>query len=809
MTFIAIAYVRHRIHWLSLLLVVHLVALGLLRLVKHLQWRRVALDQVNLVTIASLLLLLAAHFLPCVQMGVQCSIDPSVVGAAASLLAAVVCAMFTPREWVPPKIEHHNDTPDFELPSEPTPEESCSWINYYCTYNWLTPIIWKGTTGKLDLSSIPKLPWYDEPLHLLRKIQDARSISKTTLWTTLRFQRAELLLMSLWIGGSYIVENVAPFAMFRLLQYLDAPAEALYRPWVWLLLMFAGPVCRSVLFQQYIFTSTRLIVRIKTAMTQELYHKALQSMELEDDPFQTTSDESKSGDDGDRAQKSTSAGRLANLMAADVDAIFRARDMVIALVGVPSGTVVSLVGLYKMLGWASLVGIFVLLLTVPVSAWLGKLMYGTQKRVRKAQDSRISLVTEYLASIRAIKYFAWETPIADKLIAARSVEQKELWGLAILQASINEVSHVIPYLALLVLFGLHVGLDKKPLEASTAFTTLFLVKNVRRNIMMASMVSRSFAGALVAFDRLDRYFASTVPLARYPVGPLRIERGYFRRSKKATFRLRDISLDFVEGGLNVVTGQSGCGKSTLLLAILGETYLEGGSVTVPRDVAFASQSAWLQNQTLRDNILFGSPMEETRYDRLLTACCLREDLCELPLGDQTVVGENGTSLSGGQKARVALARALYSKAPLLLLDDVFAALDAKTSAGVWKHCFCGELLRGRTTVLVTQVPWISAQADLSIVLDNGQVERAEPNIGIVRRPIKVANIFGGDDDDDGTERRAQSTAEPQLQLNDHGVKDTNKVAQDAVDQEMKGTSKAGRLGSRRTNSPRPSQRDNC
>ncbi|EQL02135.1 ABC transporter, transmembrane domain, type 1 [Ophiocordyceps sinensis CO18] len=786
LSFLAIAYERGRTHWLGLALLAYSFALGLLRLVKDIHWRQGTLRQVNFITFASLAMLAAAYFLPCVQTGAQCAIDPGIVGAAASLLAALALAIFTPREWVPPQIDGLDDIPGFEPPTEPTPEEQCSWANYYCTYDWLTPMIWKGTRGKLDMSGIPKLAWYDEPLYLLHKIQAARSISKTTLWTTLRFQRAELLLMSLWIGCSCAVENVAPFAMFRLLQYLDAPVDAVYRPWVWLALMFSGPVCRSVLFQQYIFTSTRLIVRIKSAMTQELYHKALQSMELEDDPFQPSSDDSNLGDDQDKAQKSTSAGRLANLMAADVDAIFRARDMIIVLVGVPSGTLISLIGLYKMLGWSSLVGIFVLSLAVPVSAWFGKMMYGTQKRIRKAQDARISLVTEYLASIRAIKYFAWEASITDKLVAARAVEQKGLWGLAVLQVIINEISHIFPYLTLLVLFGLHVGLDKKPLEASTAFTTLYLVKNIRRNIMMASMFSRSFAGALVAFGRLDRYFESTVPLVKYPAGPLRIQRGYFRRSNKATFCLQDISLDF----------------STLLFAILGETYLESGSVMAPEDIAFASQSAWLQNETIRDNILFGSPMEEARYSRVLAACCLPEDLRELPLRDRTVVGEDGTSLSGGQKARVALARALYSKAPLLLLDDVFSALDAKTSAGVWRRCFCGDLLRGRTTVLVTQIPWISAQADLSIVLDNGQVKSVEPNIGVVRRPIKIADVLGGDHDDadDDNRREGDSVLEPELRPNGDGLNDTNKVARevavrnDAVEEETRATAKAGRLG---------------
>ncbi|PNY30047.1 ATP-binding cassette transporter abc4 [Tolypocladium capitatum] len=807
LAFVAVAYVQGRAHWLDVVLLAYVLVLGLTRLVNHLRWRHAALHQVNLVTAAVLAVLLASQFLPCIQIDGHCAQDAGVIGGAASLAAATVVAASTPREWVPPRTGY--DVPGLEVPREPAPEETCSWINYYCTYEWFTHVIWKGTMGRLDMSGIPKLAWYDEPLYLLRKIQTARSVSKTTLCTALRFQRVELLLMALWIGTGYVVENVAPFAMFNLLAYLDSPDDAVYRPWLWLLLMFSGPLCRSVLYQQYIFTSTRLIVRIKSAMTQELYHRALGSMELEQDPFGSAGDRPKSDKDGDETQRSTSAGRLANLMAADVDAIFRARDVMMVLVGVPSGTVISLIGLYRMLGWASIVGTAILILATPVSVWLAKLMYGTQKRVRKAQDARISLVTEYLASIRAIKYFAWEGPITDKIVAARAVEQKGLWGIAVLQAIVNEVSQVFPYLALLVMFGIHVGVDKRPLEASTAFTTVYLVKNIRRNVMMASAILRSVAGALVAFGRLDKYFESTVPLAKYPVGPLRIAGGCFRRSKKATFRLEDVNLDFVEGGLNVVTGQSGSGKSTLLLAILGETHVEGGSVTAPADIAFASQSAWLQNETIRDNILFGSPMEQARYDGVLAACCLPEDLRELPGRDRTVVGENGTSLSGGQKARVALARALYSKAPLLLLDDVFSALDAKTSAGVWKRCFCGHLLRGRTTILVTQVPWISSQADLAILLDKGRVRSAEPNIGVVRRPIKIADVLGGDDEGEPetgtgtateTETETETPPEQGLHANGDAASDAANVdvapdvsVRDVVNQEMKATSDAGRL----------------
>lgn len=256
---------------------------------------------------------------------------------------------------------------------------------------------------------------------------------------------------------------------------------------------------------------------------------------------------------------------------------------------------------------------------------------------------------------------------------------------------LGQLTEAIPTLSLVLIFTLQVLVRKEPLTADVAFTSITLVRILRRNLSMASTMSRSFTAATVSIKRLDRYFQNTSPLCSHPVGPLCISNATFRRKKKASFTLQDISINFVEGGLNVVMGQSGSGKSTLLMSILGETILEAGSITCPKDIAYASQSPWLQNETIRENILFNSPFEQVRYDRVVNACGLPIDFNEFPERDETEVGENGASLSGGQKSRVALARALYSKASLILLDDVFSALDAKTSALLWEEAFCGDL----------------------------------------------------------------------------------------------------------------------
>ncbi|KAK2006581.1 ABC transporter [Colletotrichum eremochloae] len=792
LAFLALASARGQTLWLNALVVAYAFVLGLSRFTNDLQWRHVALHQVNFVVSVELLILAASSVVPCIETSTECAIATPVRGGLASLAAAVVIAITTPREWVPPSPMH--DVPQEFAARGPAPEEICSWATYYLTFEWLTPLMWKGMRKEIVLDDLPRLPWYDEPLLLLERIKKARAKGVTTTWTLFYFLRSEVTLMACYISTAYACELIAPYGLYQLLAYLADPKGALIRPWLWLLLMFCGPLSRSVLFQQYVFTSTRLVVRLRSALTQELYHRAMGSMELEEDIFAPKGDSEKAQQkkDGKPGRSTTSAGRLANLMAADVQAIFGSRDIVMISMGVPTGTIIAFVGLYKMLGWPALVGTAILFLAAPMSIVVAQLMARQTRKARRAQDSRISLVSEYLASIRAVKYFAWEDAIIKTIEETRANEQRDLWRVSLIYVTLNQITALMPYIAMISMFTLYVGVRGQPLTAATAFTTTYLVKTIRRNVTQLGFLSRNITSAMIAIGRLDRYFETTTPLEEYPEGTLEIKDATFRRNKTASFQLRNISIDFVEGGVNVVSGASGSGKTTLLLAILGETIKESGTITRPKDVAFASQTAWLQNESIRDNILFNSAFEAVRYDNVVNACCLPVDLREMECGDQTIVGENGASLSGGQKARVALARALYSKAPLLLLDDIFSALDAKTAASLWERCFCSNLLKGRTVVLVAQQPWVAAQADVAVTLENGAIKDIEQNIGVARHPVAVAKDIEGESTDvsDNSDTEVETQTDP---LNNMSKVADKKGAKDAVTQEMNASGKSARL----------------
>lgn len=178
-----------------------------------------------------------------------------------------------------------------------------------------------------------------------------------------------------------------------------------------------------------------------------------------------------------------------------------------------------------------------------------------------------------------------------------------------------------------------------------------------------------------------------------------------------TLRVSD-EVVFRKGKINLIVGPTGCGKTSLLMALLGELhYIPAGPdswCSLPRagGVAYAAQESWVQNETIRSNILFGSPYDEQRYKKVIYQCGLSRDLSLFDAGDKTEVGEKGLTLSGGQKARVTLARAIYSQAQILILDDVLAALDVHTARWVVDKCLQGDLVHGRTVLLV-----VSACAD--------------------------------------------------------------------------------------------------
>ena len=184
--------------------------------------------------------------------------------------------------------------------------------------------------------------------------------------------------------------------------------------------------------------------------------------------------------------------------------------------------------------------------------------------------------------------------------------------------------------------------------------------------------------------------------------------------------LRDVSFEVSDHSLTVITGQVGSGKSTLLAALAGEVSTSSGNITCAGTAAYVPQTSWVFSGTFRENVLFGEPYDETKYAKVIQACALIEDINRFPNGDLVFIGEHGVVLSGGQRARVNLARAVYADADVYLLDDPLSAVDSKVGDHIFSQCIC-DLLHDKIKVLVTYSEKYMKEADQIVVLHSGSV----------------------------------------------------------------------------------------
>ncbi|KAF8976440.1 hypothetical protein BGZ46_008260 [Entomortierella lignicola] len=184
--------------------------------------------------------------------------------------------------------------------------------------------------------------------------------------------------------------------------------------------------------------------------------------------------------------------------------------------------------------------------------------------------------------------------------------------------------------------------------------------------------------------------------------------------------LRDINIKIARGSLVAIVGPVGSGKSSLLQAIVGNMTRSSGSIIRGASISYASQTPWIQNATIRDNILFDTKFEEERYWRVIKACSLEKDLASFPGGDMAEIGERGINLSGGQKARLSLARSVYFDAGLVVMDDPISAVDAHVGKRLWKDCILGEL-QGKTRIIATHQLYVLPDVNYVICMKDGKI----------------------------------------------------------------------------------------
>ncbi|KAI9996783.1 hypothetical protein PInf_000045 [Phytophthora infestans] len=387
-----------------------------------------------------------------------------------------------------------------------------------------------------------------------------------------------------------------------------------------------------------------------------------------------------------------------------------------------------------------------------------------RRKLQKKVEARLNVIHECFKGIQMVKLNAWEDKMQEKIERARKEENRERRRVNVVAALQYCVGVDSPNLASIFIFGWVALQDLSALSPARVFPALLLLRRIKTHFSNIALLFDVASKGQASFCKIDSFLSEcdakasarsqaedsrrpqlSTTSSSAPETVVAMEHACFGEStEEGKALLANVSFRLRRGQLAMIQGKAGAGKSTILNALLGDIKCLDGNVSIAGDcrVAYCAQEPWLQTLSIRDNILFGSAFDYKKYWCVVEACCLKDDLRMLPEGDNTQVGPKGINLSGGQKARIALARACYAGADVYLLDCPLASVDAIVQNDIFTKCIV-ELLRFKTVLMVTHNRELSASSfvdhvlrieDLTVV-----VESAEKGWEFDRHPSRRAD----------------------------------------------------------------------
>ncbi|XP_053475532.1 canalicular multispecific organic anion transporter 1 [Ictalurus furcatus] len=506
-----------------------------------------------------------------------------------------------------------------------------------------------------------------------------------------------------------LLSFVSPQLLKVMISFTQDKSIYIWWGYIYAVLLLIVAILQSLFLQQYFQRCFALGMKVRTAIMAAVYKKALVM--------------------SNNARKESTVGETVNLMSADAQRFNDVTNFIHLLWSCPLQIVMSIAFLWIELGPSVLAGLLVMLLMVPINGLLATKSRSLQMENMKFKDKRMKMMTEILNGIKILKLYAWELSFQDQVQDIREKELKVMRKFAYLSSVSTFIFACAPALVSLATFAVFVSVSPDNiLDAQKAFTSISLFNILRFPLAMLPMLISSIVQTIVSKKRLEKFLGAddldtmAVQHSDNKGTAVNVSNGTFTWGTDSNPALKNVSLDIKPGCLVAVVGAVGSGKSSLISALLGEMRNLSGSVHIKGSVAYVPQQAWIQNATVKDNILFGSDEDEQKFQSVVEACALQPDLELLPGGAQTEIGEKGINLSGGQKQRVSLARAAYSSADVFLLDDPLSAVDAH----VGKHLFervigPNGLLKDKTRILVTHGISFLRHVDEIVVLVDGVV----------------------------------------------------------------------------------------
>uniref|UniRef100_A0A2C9KB02 ABC-type glutathione-S-conjugate transporter n=1 Tax=Biomphalaria glabrata TaxID=6526 RepID=A0A2C9KB02_BIOGL len=499
-----------------------------------------------------------------------------------------------------------------------------------------------------------------------------------------------------------------PLLLDQIIAYVENKSQyPVWQGYVLACSFFAISFLSSLMNNYRFYHCNNIGMEVKTVLTAAVYKKSLTM-------------------NADSRRKFT-VGTIVNLMAVDCPRFQDLTTQLFVLISWPIQISIAFYMLYETLGIAFIAGIVVLSLLIPTNTKLSTISRRAQAKQIIYKDQRIKLFNEILNGVKVLKLYAWEESFRNKILGFRHQEIIQLRKAAIYQSVQTLCWLLAPILVTACTFIAYVLITDNSLTPSKAFVAMNLFNTIRQPMNTLPMLISQMILCHVSMERLREYLSGEDLEEKKSSGsskefPIVMKNCTYSWDRSMPPVLKNISVKIPQGQLVAVVGQVGVGKSSLLSAFLGEMETDEGLCSVQGSIAYVPQQAWIQNMTLRANVLFEKPMDKKYYQKVIHACALEPDIELLPGGELTEIGEKGINLSGGQKQRISLARAVYHKADIYLLDDPLSAVDAH----VGKHIFEKVLgpkgvIRKKTRILVTHgIHWLPL-VDSIIVMDQGQI----------------------------------------------------------------------------------------
>ncbi|CAK7230583.1 hypothetical protein SBRCBS47491_007634 [Sporothrix bragantina] len=631
------------------------------------------------------------------------------------------------------------------------------------TFSWPSDLMSLSVTKKnLDLVDMPRPDHRTRAVNVSANWRAADYPVRRLWLSIMRAHAGPFALQWILTFGTAILNFAPQWVVLRLLRILEE--RTIGEPfgvdvWIWVLWLGVSIIAQSLL-ESYVFwlSWAELTVPIRAQLSALIFEKSMRRKDVKQsnkkskeaalgptDPAiaapaaeATTTDAPEVADAAEAAKdededdlesaKKTKQGTV-NLIGVDGKRVSDFCAYQNLFPGSLFKLVVSLTFLISLLGWKPLAAGFTsMVIIMPFNIYFSKLYSDAQDQLMKLRDEKLEIVTEALQGIRQIKFSALEPQWENKIGEVRNRELKSVWDVFCYDAILIACWVTSPIALSAITLAVYAYIYGE-LSPSVAFVSLGVFRALEVTLSVVPELTTDLLDAWVSVKRIEEYLASPDLVKITKDGD---EISFDGASvawpsdenidESERFVLRDINLTFPKGELSVISGKTGTGKSLMLSAILGEVDLLAGSITVPqglsiadrhdskatkgdwilpKSIAYIAQIPWIENATIRDNIIFGLPVDEERYQKTIEVCALTKDLEMLSDGEATEIGANGINLSGGQKWRITLARAIYSRAGILVMDDIFSAVDAHVGRHIFEKCINGELCAGRTRILVT------------------------------------------------------------------------------------------------------------